>query len=94
MIGEVSADVLNTGRKSCNKILNNDSEHTFTMANLYRRIDEWLRSLPRVKYAVIMGIVAFVTYLGVGALLGESVLIQAVAMGLTLGAFYYFTNVR
>ncbi|WP_058573188.1 hypothetical protein [Haloferax profundi] len=64
------------------------------MANLYRRIDEWLRSLPRVKYAVIMGIVAFVTYLGVGALLGESVLIQAVAMGLTLGAFYYFTNVR
>jgi hypothetical protein len=41
-----------------------------------------------------MGLVAFVTYLGVGVLLGESVLIQAVAMGLTLGAFYYLTNLR
>ncbi len=64
------------------------------MANHYRRIDGWLRSLSRVKYAVIVGIVAFVTYLGVGVLRGESVLIQAVASGLTVGAFYYFTNPR
>jgi hypothetical protein len=60
------------------------------MANL----DERLKSWSRTKYAVSMGIVAFVTYLGVGTLLGESVLVEAVVMGLTLGAFYYFTNLR
>jgi hypothetical protein len=94
VFGEASVVVLNTARKSCNKILNSDSEITLIMANLYQRVDERLKSWSRTKYAVAMGLVAFVTYLGVGALLGDSVLIQAVAMGLTLGAFYYFTNLR
>lgn len=64
------------------------------MVNLYQRLDARLSKLSRVKYAATMGVIAFATYLGVGSLLLESVLFQAVVMGLTFGIIYYFADPR
>jgi hypothetical protein len=64
------------------------------MASLHQRLDTRLRNLSRVRYALIMGIIGFGTYFGIGILFNESVFIQAVAMGFTLAGVYYFINPR
>jgi len=81
------------------RILQNDfvqrwPSYSYTMTSLYQRLGTWLRNLSRVKYALIMGVIGFVTYLGIGILFNESVFIQAVAMGFTLGGVYYFIDPR
>ena len=65
------------------------------MTSLYQRLDMWLRNLSQVKYALTMGIIAFVTSLGIsGTLFDEFDFIQAVILGLTLGGVYYFIDPR
>ena len=61
---------------------------------LYGRLDQWTRNLSRVQYAAFAGITSFVSYLGIGALLGGLPILGAVAMGLTFGAIYYVMRPR
>lgn len=56
---------------------------------LYHRFDGWARDLSRARYAAFVGAVSTVSYLSVGTLVGESVLIEALAMGVTLGVLFY-----
>ena len=65
-----------------------------TVTNLYQRLDARLRKLSRVKYAAVMGVIAFVISLGVGILRQESALLQSTVSGFTLGAIYYFADPR
>lgn len=56
---------------------------------LYGRLDQWTRNLSRVQYAACAGITSFVSYLGVGVLLGELPAFSAVAMGLAFAVMFY-----
>lgn len=56
---------------------------------LYGRADDWARSLPRGRYALLVGTVATLSYLLVGTLFGGSVTVEAVTMGVTLGVLFY-----
>lgn len=58
----------------------------------YNRLDEWVRNLSRIQYAVLAGITSAVTVFIVGTLISDSVNIEAVTMGLTLTVFYYVYN--
>ena len=56
---------------------------------LYRRADDWARGLSRVRYALLTGIVASASVLGVGVVLDTSTTVYAVTMGVTMAALYY-----
>ncbi|WP_277553274.1 hypothetical protein [Halobaculum limi] len=58
----------------------------------YRRLDDWVRNRSRLGYASLVGTVSAASYLLVGTLFGDRVVVPAVAMGLTLGALYYASN--
>ena len=60
----------------------------------YRRLDGWTRSLSRAKYAVVTGVVAFLTYMFVGGLLGEFAVAGAIGVGLALTVVYYLLDPR
>ena len=59
---------------------------------LYRRADDWARGLSRVRYALLTGIVASASVLGVGVVLDTSTTVYAVTMGVTMAALYYATD--
>lgn len=63
-----------------------------TTKQLYHRVDEWARNLSRLRYATLVGVISLSSYLLVGALLGESVTIEAFTMGLTLAILFYAFN--
>ncbi|WP_313694044.1 hypothetical protein [Halorarum halobium] len=56
---------------------------------LYRRFDEWARNRSRLGYAAFVGLVSASSYLLVGTLLGGSVILEAVTMGLTLALLFF-----
>jgi hypothetical protein len=56
---------------------------------LYRRADDWARGLSRLRYALLTGVIVTATVLSVGVLLDTSTTVQAVTMGVTMGALYY-----
>ncbi|MFC6824852.1 hypothetical protein [Halopelagius fulvigenes] len=58
------------------------------MSRPYRRLDEWVRSLSRPRYGVLAGTLSAVTMLLVGALLRESMVVEAVALGVSTAVFY------
>ena len=59
------------------------------LRQLYRRADDWARGLSRLRYAVLTGVIVTATVLSVGVLLDTSTTVQAVTMGVTMGALYY-----
>ncbi|GAA0533743.1 hypothetical protein ABNG02_09295 [Halorubrum ejinorense] len=59
---------------------------------LYRRADDWARGLSRVRYALLTGIVASASVLGVGVVLDTSTTVYAVTMGVTMAVVYYATD--
>lgn len=65
------------------------------MASLYQRLNMRIRNLSLVTCALTMGIIGFVTSIGVGEILfNEFDIIQAVILGLILGGIYYFNDPR
>ena len=56
---------------------------------LYRRADDWVRGLSRLRYAVLTGVIATASVLAVGVLFDTSTTVQAVTMGVTMAALYY-----
>jgi hypothetical protein len=62
------------------------------MGQLYRHLDDWARNLSRARYAGLQGILSAVIMFTVGMLLSESLLVEAVAMGISVAVFYYWFN--
>ncbi len=62
------------------------------MSQLYDRLDEWARDLSRARYAGIAGVLSAVTMLLVGMILRESLLVETIAMGVSMAVFYYWFN--
>jgi hypothetical protein len=56
---------------------------------LYRRFDEWSRNLSRISYAVLVGVVSGLSFLGVSAVFGNTMVAGAVAFGATMVLFHY-----
>ncbi|KYH26327.1 hypothetical protein HAPAU_14240 [Halalkalicoccus paucihalophilus] len=59
---------------------------------LYHRVDEWARNLSRIGYAGLVGVVSVVSVLLVGALFGDSTIIEALTTGFTLAILFYAFN--
>ena len=62
------------------------------MSQLYHRLDEWVRSLSRTRYAGLAGVLSAVVMVTVGMLLRESLIVETIAMGVSMAAFYYWFN--
>ena len=60
------------------------------MGPSYRKVDAWARGLSRVGYAALAGVLSAVVMLLLGVLLRESLIVEAVTMGLSMAAFYYW----
>jgi hypothetical protein len=62
----------------------------------YDRVDGWARNLSRTRYAVLVGVVGFSSYVAVGALLGQPSIFGALGLGGTLAALHFLfdTNAR
>jgi hypothetical protein len=60
--------------------------------NQYHRLDGWVRNLPRIQYAIIVGLTSALSVLAIGTLMSDSVTFEAVAMGLSMTVVYYAWN--
>lgn len=56
---------------------------------LYARFDEWSRNLSRASYAVLVGVTSGLSFLGVSAVFGDTMIAGAVAFGATMVLLQY-----
>jgi len=59
---------------------------------LYRRLDNRVRSLSRVSYAFFMGLISAVCVFAVGSLIFEELVRWAVPIGVGMAVTYYVTD--
>ncbi|WP_276259891.1 hypothetical protein [Haloglomus litoreum] len=59
---------------------------------LYARFDEWSGNLPRASYAALVGVASGLTFLGVSAVFGDTMVAGAVAFGATMVLLQYVFN--
>jgi uncharacterized membrane protein len=58
----------------------------------YHRLDEWMRNLSRIQYAVLIGLASALSVLAIGTLMSDSVTFEAVVIGLSMTVVYYAWN--
>jgi hypothetical protein len=61
---------------------------------LYHRLEAWAEDLPRLKYALAIGIVSFLAVFAVCLLLRDLTIIDAVMMGVVMAVVYYALDLR
>ncbi|TKX71662.1 MULTISPECIES: hypothetical protein [Halorubrum] len=61
---------------------------------LSRRLDDWVRGLSRLRYALLTGVIVTASVLAVGVIFDDSTTVQAVTMGVTMAVLYYAFDVN
>lgn len=69
-----------------------------TLVYQYRRVDQWLRDLPRAWYVLLVGVGFFATWIGLSLILGGEPLYRSILLGgigaFTFASVYYFLGPR
>lgn len=60
-----------------------------TLRQLYRRLDDRVRNLSRVSYALLVGLVSAVGVFAVRVLLPGDASFEPIAMGISMAVVYY-----
>lgn len=59
---------------------------------LYRRLDERVRGLSRVSYAIVTGLISAVCVFAIGSLIFEELVRWAVPVGVGMAVTYYVAD--